>query len=452
MRATSVGVVAALVLAGCVDRPISRLDPTGQGVEQKLLPVSLNQELDLLFVIDNSGSMEEEHRSLEDRFPELIAHLDELSGRLPDLHIGVVSSDMGTGNVDVGDNRCGPGGGDRGIMHGATCPALGGASFLTDVVGPTGDRVRNYTGTLDDAFACAANLGIGGCGFEQHLAAMQAALSPGVNPGFLREPATLAVIIVADEDDCSADVDRIFSRTEDAELGPFSDFRCYEQGVVCANDPDPRLPGPRAGCVPRPTSPFLVEIEQYAGFLRGLKRAPDHKLFVAGIIGDPANVRVVLQDNDPALDFGCSGALGFAEPAVRLAGFLDQFPGTSARETICTGDLGDALRAIVESLPPLEGVCFDGVVADRNPIVDGIQPECSVVEITDLDGPARRETPLPGCEGSTARPCWRITEDAATCAATDHHLRIDVERSVPAPANAYLEVQCVVSIPVPPPS
>ena len=451
MRATTLALAATLA-SGCIDRTISQVDPDGQAVEQKTLPVSLNRELDLLFVIDDSGSMLQEHESLEDRFPELIAHLDEIAGRLPDLHIGVVSSDVGTGNVDVGDSRCGPGGGDRGIMHGESCPALGGARFITDVVGPRGERVRNYTGTLGDAFACAADLGTSGCGFEQHLASMQAALSPGVNPGFLREPAALAVIILADEDDCSADVDRLFTPGDtDPVLGPFSDFRCFEHGVVCDGDPDPRAPGPRTGCVPRADSPFLVEVEQYAAFLRSLKPDPDKKIFVAGIVGDPGNVRVVTQAGRPALDPACDGGLGEAAPAVRLSGFLDLFPESHARETICTADLGAALRGIVDALPPLDGVCFGGEPSDRNPTQPGVQPECSVVEITDLNGPDHHEVPLPACEGSDARPCWRITEDPVTCTDSEHHLRIDVERTEPAPAGGYLNVQCVVSIPVPPP-
>src|SRR3990167_8457413 len=45
--------------------------------------------------------------------------------------------------------------------------------------------------------------GGGGCGFEPPLAAMRAALGPlAANAGFLRPDAALAVLILADEDDC----------------------------------------------------------------------------------------------------------------------------------------------------------------------------------------------------------------------------------------------------------
>ncbi|MBK9036620.1 MAG: hypothetical protein IPL61_36120 [Myxococcales bacterium] len=450
MRPALVALALVVPAVGCIDRGINRLDPSPDSVEQKLLPVSLNRELDLLFVIDDSSSMELEHMSLETRFPELISRLDTLGGRRPDLHIGVVSSDLGTGRVDTGNPHCTTTGGDGGRLHGAACPALGGATFISDVVGPTGDRVTNYTGSVGAAFACTADVGTDGCGFEQHLASMQAALAEGANPGFLRRSATLGVIILADEDDCSVDDDRLFTPGADPVLGPFSDFRCFEHGVTCDPVADPRAPGVRTGCVARTDSPYLVEIEQYAAFLRDLKDDPD-QLFVAAIIGDDDHVEVIPDGNRAALAPGCTGGLGAAAPGIRLGGFLDAVGTASHRETICTGDLSSALAGIIDSLPPLGGACFAAAPADRDPIAPGLQPECAVVEITEPDGPGRAERPLAACAAGVARPCWQIVA-APECTQTDEHWRIDVARDVPGPAGAYLDVQCVVSIPVPPPT
>jgi hypothetical protein len=450
MRTTSMALLAVLPLSACVERTVGLVEPIPDTVEVKTLPISLNRELDLLFIIDNSGSMAQEHASLETRFPELVGYLGKLAGTLPDLHIGVTSSDMGTGAIVLDDPRCRPGDGDGGRLHGDTCAALQGQSFMSDILGPNGTRIRSYTGDLGAAFTCAADLGIDGCGFEQHLAAMQAALEPGANPGFVREHAQLAVIILADEDDCSVDDERLFTPGDDPVLGPFSDFRCFEHGVVCEGDPDPRVPGPRQGCVPSPDSPYLVEVEQYADFLRGLKRDPSH-VFVAGIVGDPDNVQVVTSGTRPTLAVGCSGGLGDAAPAVRLAGFLEQFPDRQrTEETICTADLGAALREIIEDLIEVPiGVCFTNEPADRNATLEGLQPECSVTEITDPVSATGR--PLPACAAGGPRPCWKVVEDVE-CAATEHHLRIDIERVEPGVPGAYLQVQCVVSIPVPPPS
>ncbi len=448
---TVVAGLACLPLLACIDRSLSELPSTPDTVEKKTVAISLNNELDLLFVVDNSGSMLAEHQSLESRFPELIRALDELGPRRPDLHIGVVTSDMGTGRVDTGE-ACSHS--DGGRMQGGHCPALGGATFLSDVVGPDGTRVTNYTGTLDAAFACMADVGTDGCGFEQHLASMKAALSPKVNPGFLRKSANLGVVILADEDDCSTEDDRLFARDPasgpDPVLGPFSDFRCFEHGVTCDPVADPRAPGVRTGCVPREDSPYLFEIEQYIEFLGGLKDRAD-QVFVAAIVGDPGHVEVVpASGNRAGLAPGCTGGLGSAAPAIRLAGLIDAFPGQSHRETICTGDLGAALRNIGESLPP-PPACFARPPIDQDLITPGMQAECSVVEVTDPDGPNRRENPLAACRAGGQHPCWQIVADPQ-CTQTAEHWRIDVDRAgVPGPAGGNLEVQCVVSIPVPPP-
>ena len=449
MRPASVALALMLPALACIDRTIERVVPTPETVEKKTLPASLNRELDLLFVIDNSGSMLQEHDSLEDRFPELIARLDALGARRPDLHIGVVTSDMGTGRVNTGDARCNQSGGDGGRMNGASCPALGGARFLSDVVGPSGSRVTNYTGALSDAFACVADVGIDGCGFEQHLASLQAALTEGTNPGFLRRSATLGVIILADEDDCSADDDALFRLGTDPVIGPFSDFRCFEHGVTCDPVADPRAPGVRTNCRPRPDSPYLIEVERYAEFLRGLKDDPD-RLFVAAIIGDSDRVEVIADGTRAGLAPGCTGGLGEAAPGIRLGGLIDAFTGHSHRETICTGDLGAALAAIGDSLVP-ESACFGSAPSDRDPIEPGLQPECAIVEITDPDTAARAEHPIPRCVDGGARPCWQIVTDPE-CTETEEHWKLDIDRGgALAPAGAYLDVQCVVSIPIPPP-
>ena len=52
-------------------------------------------------------------------------------------------------------------------------------------------------------FGELALVGASGCGFEQHLSAMSRAFANPANASFLRAGANLAVVIVADEDDCS---------------------------------------------------------------------------------------------------------------------------------------------------------------------------------------------------------------------------------------------------------
>jgi len=80
-----------------------------------------------------------------------------------------------------------------------------GASYIINNDGQT-----NYKGELADVFGCIAMLGSQGCGFEHQLASVLRALgadgapAPAQNAGFLRPDAFLQIILVSDEDDCSA--------------------------------------------------------------------------------------------------------------------------------------------------------------------------------------------------------------------------------------------------------
>jgi len=144
-----------------------------------------DRDLDLLFVIDNSPSMADKQVSLAENFRRIIDKLVQLDGGLPNLHIGVVTSDMGTQGSGVatpgapigvlGNGGCAGAGGDGALAHDGDPQLVRG--FLVDVADPAspGGRLRNYDGELVDEFARLAQVGAGGCGFEQHLAAMRRA-------------------------------------------------------------------------------------------------------------------------------------------------------------------------------------------------------------------------------------------------------------------------------------
>src|SRR5688572_472844 len=250
--------VLALVLmgaAGCPGREVAKVDPNQAKEQYHDIPVEVNRDIDILFVIDNSGSMAEEQASLATNFNRFVNVLENIEGGLPNIHLGVISSDLGAGPFNISD--C-DGNGDNGALQnaprdGACSPPAG--AFISDIANPDGSRTNNYTGTLAETFSCIAKLGIDGCGFEHHLESMKRALngSQQKNNGFLREDAFLAVIFVADEDDCSAADTQVFDTSQtgvDDPLGPLSSFRCFEFGVEC-DVPNPRQVGPRQECHPR---------------------------------------------------------------------------------------------------------------------------------------------------------------------------------------------------------
>src|SRR5689334_5874803 len=102
----SIAVIA--LLSGCLDRKLKPLNPClGSGVVAEIAVTNIDK-VDLLFMVDNSGSMAQEQESLSKEFPKLIKvlttgdrnqdgdNMDETDfAPAKDLHLGVVSSDLG---------------------------------------------------------------------------------------------------------------------------------------------------------------------------------------------------------------------------------------------------------------------------------------------------------------------------------------------------------------------
>ena len=152
--------------------------------------------VDLLFVIDNSGSMADEQGNLIASVPGFIDGIAERLGVSTDYHVGVVSTDEADFNAD-GCQEIGAlvtrTGGD--LSSDADCgPYIDGTTFMT----PRDD--------LEASFACAARLGIDGNGLERPMDALLSALHPadalmGCNQDFLRDEALLVIVLITDEED-----------------------------------------------------------------------------------------------------------------------------------------------------------------------------------------------------------------------------------------------------------
>jgi hypothetical protein len=462
-----IGLSAILVIAlatGCPNREVAKVDPNPVKEGFKDIPVNLNRDIDILFVIDNSGSMAEEQASLANNFQRFINVLETIEGGLPNVNIGVVSS-------DTGSNAAGAGGctanGDNGVLQStrgdgapAGCPTPTGA-FIQDWDDGSGGRIRNYdtAATLADTFSCIARLGTGGCGFEQHLESMRRALNGSVaaNANFLsRENAYLAIIIIADEDDCSTADAGMFdmsSMTVSDPLGPLSSFRCFEYGIDCdvGND-DRRAIGPRQDCYPRVDSPFMYHPDEYATFVRGLKDDPS-SIIVAGIIGnvvETVNVVPNEGDNNPELAPSCGTGSAEAAPGIRLQHFLNSFPQRNSVTAICNEDLSDALVVIANLLAEVIGnPCIEGNI-DTDPDTAGVQYECQVSDVRFPGADNQEETPLPECDATMSNiPCWNLVldvdADPPTTCDTDTHLVLVVERGgASVPTGTHTQVRCVV--------
>src|SRR5690349_22769032 len=102
-------VLFALLLAGCADRTVATLVPEQGKVETKDIPSNPEKDVDILFLIDNSGSMDAEQASLKANFPKFMEVLQTLPGGAPNMHIGVATSDMGQHATDGNGTNAGAG-------------------------------------------------------------------------------------------------------------------------------------------------------------------------------------------------------------------------------------------------------------------------------------------------------------------------------------------------------
>ena len=144
-----------------IDAPMQDApDPYKLVAEVRATP---NRSLDLLFVIDDSPSMADKQANLAANFPTFINVLNSAPGGLPDLHIGVVTTDVGTTGTEVtgpgpaigqlGNGGC-SGTGDGGNLQTFGAPITG--TYISDIKQSDNSRTRNFTGTLEAAFSTMA--------------------------------------------------------------------------------------------------------------------------------------------------------------------------------------------------------------------------------------------------------------------------------------------------------
>jgi hypothetical protein len=384
------------------------------------------RDLDILYVFNNSAARGS-YDPMASQLGDLAAQLASVDGQLPSLHVGVVTTDLGTrGRLDA---RPGPdvgrcaGDGDAGKLV-ALDGGLAFGGFLEDLRGPGDTRIRNFDGDLGAALGRLTNPPPGtantGCDFPQPLEAMRRALDPATNPDFLRPGAMLAVVLLTSQDDCSLAHGAMLD-PGNAALGPPFSFRCTEQGVICDPD-DPRRPGTHTGCRPRDGSPFMVDVADYQRLLAQVK--PDPRDVVVSAVAGPRSAFAVADVGVPALLPSCQGAGGSAMPAVRIGALVDRFGG--ALVDGCTQD--HAYQQIAAPIVSRQRSCFPHLRPS-----DG--DRCTVTETA-----GGVETELPRC-GDGGLPCWYTYADPAACPDGDH-VGIAIRRATAAPADARVQATC----------
>jgi hypothetical protein len=161
---TSVGASATLRLAMAVV-------PDEDAVVE-VFTVSAPPAVDVLFIVDNSGSMEDDQAQLAANFASFFE--EGLAAGAPTFQVGVTTTDVLTGNAARGH-------------------LVGDPSVLTAT-----------TARLAEAFAANVRVGIEGTGLELGLEAMRLALLSPENARLFRRDAALSVVFVTDEEDAGA--------------------------------------------------------------------------------------------------------------------------------------------------------------------------------------------------------------------------------------------------------
>jgi hypothetical protein len=464
--------VLALFLCTCTSRAPDWPGPHDGG-QTDIFPVGgPERQVDILFAIGNSPSMAPKQAVLAQNFRKMIAALERLPAGLPEVHIGVVSSNMGAGMGALGGN-CGVGLGDRGLLWGndpndltasvaagsiaATdpnnpiadgCGLAPGARWIEDIASPNGadGRQRNYSGrSLEDVFTCLATaVGSNGCEEQHLLQATRVALIPqdGINEansGFLRPNAYLFIVLVTDQDDCSASNentknDDMFNLVTKLDPGDTITLRCAARGHLCGGQPipdyDPAVGYTGSGfthdfsdCTAKqqldPHNPDyaympLIDVQEMIDSVNQVKGSlASQRIVVSGIIGWPPDPRI--ETNLPATlqtsnqyqisrdatslpvsqqnlwDYmpvcrdtnqrSADGNIYKAYAGLRLKKFINAFGSLGQMFSICNSDFTNAMIQVpdIGRYGEPRAACIQYPLIDIDPNTPGVQPECQVV-------------------------------------------------------------------------
>ena len=288
-------------------------------------------QVDLLFVVDNSGTMGEEQINLSANFPLLIDKLqmltDEEGNPLnPDVNIMVTTTDLGhpqctpfqpdgyepaqgapqeVACINRLEDFEGLGSNAPEFPEACTvgCPVpVEPADPFIHFEGMNGMTTNIPGNNIKGALSCIGPQGINGCGYEAPLEAMLQAINPGAqwnqgNKPFLRDGAILAIAIITDETDCSVRSPEGYSyftnQTNNTywEINPDTGTKtqatsavCWNAGVDCGA---PDANGVYADCTSIDTG-VLHPLTRYLTYLQDeLITDQNKEVIMLGILGVP---------------------------------------------------------------------------------------------------------------------------------------------------------------------
>ncbi|MBL4683743.1 MAG: hypothetical protein JKY37_04070 [Nannocystaceae bacterium] len=470
----------------------------------------LRRAVDILFVIDNSGSMGAEQGTLAQSFGAFIDVLEaqevganyrigvttsagdgvlRATSCRSRLHEFIFESQLGTINEQ-----------QTGCLNNCAIDVI----ELADPWVEKGDGGTNVPAglTMAQVLQCIGPQGINGPGFERPLESMHAALLDSTSD-FLRDDALLAVVFVTDEADCSMDPatenwlvtqGQVFWTDPERPTSAV----CWTAGVACSGGP-----GVYDDCVAQdkgmdgfatddPDAAILFTMQRYLDTMsvvaeqKQLSGGQSEVLvaLLAGVPLDYPQTGVVVYEDSPLAGFdvefgigpGCgqgTETLGSPPgiPPVRLKEFAEAFQTDGPNIfSICSDNYGVALADIAAKLGELdERACVGGCVADLDPGASGLEPDCILGEQLPDGSPGLAVPPcLVGQDfwdfpSPQQHVCYRPLTDpdgqasvspfddmSAQCVTLGSNLEYVIERrdGVPVEAGTSVEVSCTLLAPV----
>ena len=296
-------VVVTLALMGCGPASRNNGDDDGDGGPNGPDGASTRQcaKMDIVFVVDDSGSMQEEQQNLAANFPmfaTLLQNYVNADGDHIDFRVALTT----TGKNVTYTVQLPP-------FPDIMMTEMGPDGAFQNNCGPTKRWLDTTDADLGTKLACRADVGTMGSGLEMPLLMVKHALTDrvtdGTNAGFLRDDALLAVMMVTDEDDGSS-----------------------THGASAA---DPIVMSGSVGSYDKDFNP--ADEVAYLDTLKGHRSR-----WAAGVI---------------AGDGACSSAFGEAANGARLKEFVQMANGSGTTQavfsSICDGDLTIGLKKALDA-------------------------------------------------------------------------------------------------------
>jgi hypothetical protein len=247
--------LVALLAAGCGDATLAP-PVCGDGacgweetVTRAMVTGAGNFDLDVLFVVDDTGTIAGSEAALAAAYPQIAALFQRVPGGLPAMHLGVAAASVGSAP------SCDAAGGEPPRTRASACAVTSGGTnqFLT--TGACGSN-PSFTGSFADALSCLADLGTTGCAPAQPLRVareiLEASSVAGSGwTGFLRPNAYLLLVFVAGQDDASGATDDLTDVTAFASYVRSLKTDPSNQILVAATMPAAACPNGSVSSAPR---------------------------------------------------------------------------------------------------------------------------------------------------------------------------------------------------------